>query len=289
MADAIELASKAKINLTLAITGRAENGYHLLDMLMQNVELSDTVRVEKAEGISVETNLYYLPSDRRNIAYKMAERFFQETGIEGGASIRITKRIPVAAGLAGGSGNGAAVLKGLNRLYGTGLTLEDMQRIAFPIGSDIPFCLRGGAARVRSMGEIVEPVRGLPPCTILLVKPAFGISTEAAYGAFDRIRPEKTPDTEGMLSALERADLQEIGRLLCNHLEETAGKDYPEIGEIEEILRRFGALGASMSGSGPTVFGIFRDRKTAEKAAYFLKKRWNDVFCVSPEASGTDS
>lgn len=288
MADVIELASKAKINLTLAITGRAENGYHLLDMLMQNVELSDTVRVEKAEDITVESNLFYLPSDRRNIAYKMAERFFRETGIRGGAAIRITKRIPVAAGLAGGSGNGAAVLKGLNRLYETGLTLGDMQRIAFPVGSDIPFCLAGGAARVRGMGEIVEPVRGLPPCTVLLVKPGFSIATEAAYKAFDRIRPEKTPDTEAMLSALERADLPEIGKQLSNHLEETARRDYPEIREIEEILLRRGALGASMSGSGPTVFGIFRERSTAEDAAASMRERWRDVFCVSPEASGTN-
>lgn len=289
MADVVELASKAKINLTLAITGRAENGYHLLDMLMQNVELSDTVRIEKADGIRVETNLFYLPTDRRNIAYKMAERFFAETGIRGGAAIRITKRIPVAAGLAGGSGNGGAVLRGLNRLYETGLSLEEMQKLAFPVGSDIPFCLAGGAARVRGMGERVEPVKGLPPCTVLLVKPAFGIATEAAYKAFDRIVPARTPDTEGMLSALERGDLDDVGRLLCNHLEQTARSDYPEIGEVEETMRRHGAVGASMSGSGPTVFGIFRDRRTAEKAASLLKKRWHDVFCVSPEASGTFS
>ena len=287
MADVVELASKAKINLTLAVTGRAANGYHLLDMLMQNVELSDTVRIEKADGIRMETNLYYLPCDRRNIAYKMAERFFRETGTAGGALIRITKRIPVAAGLAGGSGNGAAVLKGLDRLYGTGLTLEEMQEIAFPVGSDIPFCLAGGAARVRGMGERVEPVRGLPPCTVVLVKPAFGISTEEAYKAFDRIRPARSPDTEAMLEALERADLDTVGNLLCNHLEETARLEHPEIGEIERILCSSGALGASMSGSGPTVFGLFRDRETAEGAAEILKKRRYDVFCVSPEASGT--
>ena len=288
MADVMELASKAKINLTLAITGRAENGYHLLDMLMQNVELSDTVRIEKADGIRVETNLYYLPQDRRNIAYKMAEIFFRETGIRGGASIRITKKIPVAAGLAGGSGNGAAVLKGLNKLYSAGLTLEEMQRLAFPAGSDIPFCLAGGAARVRGMGEIVEPVKGLPACAVLLVKPAFGISTEAAYRAFDAIRPAKDPDTAGMLRALRKGDLEEIGGLLSNHLEEVAGKEYPEIGEIEEIMRASGAAGASMSGSGPTVFGLFRERSAAARAAKLLKKRRCDVFCVSPEKTASE-
>ncbi|MBR5743448.1 MAG: 4-(cytidine 5'-diphospho)-2-C-methyl-D-erythritol kinase [Clostridia bacterium] len=230
MADVVELASKAKINLTLAVTGRAENGYHLLDMVMQNVELADTVRVEKADALRVETNLYYLPADSRNIAYKMAERFFRETGVRGGAEICITKKIPVSAGLAGGSGNGAAVLKGLNRLYGTGLSLREMQELAFPVGSDIPFCLAGGAARVRGMGEKVERIKGLPPCTVLLVKPAFGISTEAAYRAFDENRPPETPDTEGMLDALRRNDLETVGALLSNQLEAVASACIPKSG-----------------------------------------------------------
>ena len=151
--NAIELAAKAKINLSLDITGIRENGYHELCMLMQSVELYDTVRLERDDMISVRTNLYYLPVNRQNIAYRIAERFFEKTGITGGARISITKRIPVAAGLAGGSTDGAAVLKGLNRLYETGLTMEEMCELALPVGSDIPFCLRGGTMLTEGIGK----------------------------------------------------------------------------------------------------------------------------------------
>lgn len=282
MANVIELASKAKINLSLDITGRRENGYHELATIMQNVELADTVRLEKSDRIEITSNLFYLPTDQKNIAYKMAEHFFRETGVKGGVKITLRKKIPVAAGMAGGSSNGAAVLKGLNKLYETGLTLEEMQAMSLKIGSDIPFCLLGGTALVTGIGEITERLPPMPACRIVLCKPPFGISTEAAYRAYDSHAAFTHPDTAGMVKALEEGDLLGIASKMRNVLEDVVTAP-EEIAEIEKVMRSHGALGARMSGSGPTVFGIFAEREKAEECRRALYKVYRDTWSVSPE------
>lgn len=282
MANIIELAAKAKINLSLDITGRRENGFHELATVMQNVELSDTVRLEKSDRIEIKSNLFYLPVDQKNIAYKMAAHFFRETGIRGGVKITLTKRIPVAAGMAGGSSNGAAVLKGLNKLYETGLTLEDMQAMSLPIGSDIPFCLLGGTALVTGIGEVTERLPPLPPCRIVLCKPAFGISTEAAYRAYDLHTAFSHPDTEKMVNALKAGDLSTVAGTMRNVLEEVVTAP-GEIAQIERIMLEHGAVGARMSGSGPTVFGIFAEREKADACRKALSSMYRDTWSVLPE------
>ncbi|MBR6762581.1 MAG: 4-(cytidine 5'-diphospho)-2-C-methyl-D-erythritol kinase [Clostridia bacterium] len=281
--NAIELAAKAKINLSLDITGIRENGYHELCMLMQSVELYDTVRLERDDMISVRTNLYYLPVNRQNIAYRIAERFFEKTGITGGARISITKRIPVAAGLAGGSTDGAAVLKGLNRLYETGLTMEEMCELALPVGSDIPFCLRGGTMLTEGIGEKLTRVPSIPKCHILLCKPSFGISTEAAFREFDTREKAEHPNTPLLLKALAEGDLETLAGNMKNVLADMARPNHRDIGAIEERMKADGALGAVMSGSGPTVFGIFRDKEAALKSYHTMRKSYREVFLASPE------
>jgi len=277
---ACELAAKAKINLSLDIKGRRDNGYHDLDMIMQTVELSDIVRVETADELSVSTNLYYLPSDKRNIACKVAERFFEATGIRGGCRIQITKSIPVSAGLAGGSTDGAAVLKGLNRLYETGLSTEELCKIALPVGSDIPFCLQGGTMRVGGIGEELERLPDLPYCRIVICKPGFGVSTEQAYKHFDSLSSVTHPDTEELIEALKNQDIRRVAENMRNVLEESIPSGRNEIRHIEDVMIKNGALGAMMSGSGPSVFGIFELKEDARKCADILRRRYRECFEV---------
>lgn len=281
--NALELAAKAKINLSLDITGIRDNGYHELCMLMQSVELYDTIRLERDDEISVRTNLYYLPINRQNIAYRIAERFFDKTGIRGGVRISVTKRIPVAAGLAGGSTDGAAVLKGLNRMYGTGLTMDELCEMALPVGSDIPFCLRGGMMLTEGIGEKLTRLPSIPKCYILLCKPAFGISTEAAFREFDTQTQAEHPNTELLLKALGEGDLETLAGNMKNVLADMARPNHREIGLIEERMKKDGALGAVMSGSGPTVFGIFDQKEKASKAYQSMRRSYREVFLVSPE------
>ena len=282
MARIIELAAKAKINLSLDITGKRDNGYHELATIMQNVELSDTVRLEKSDRIEVKSNLFYLPNDQKNIAYKMAEHFFTEMGIRGGVKITLNKKIPVAAGMAGGSSDGAAVLKGLDMLYGTGLSMEEMQRLSLRIGSDIPFCLLGGTALVTGIGDETKRLPPMPFCRIVLCKPAFGISTEAAYHAYDSFGAKAHPDTAKLIGALEVGDLYTLAGEMRNVLEDVVTAP-DEITRIEKTMLSFGALGARMSGSGPTVFGIFDRREKADACLIALRKEYHDAWSVSPE------
>lgn len=271
--------SYAKINLTLDVLGRRENGYHDIRMIMQTVSLFDLIITDKTDGqITVSTNLKYLPNNNKNIAYKAAEAFFARTGIKGGAKIMIHKNIPVAAGLAGGSGNCAATLTALNMLYGLPLSDGELYEIGASLGADVPYCFKGGTQMAEGIGEILTPLPPMPDAYVLLVKPPVSVSTGAIYEQIDSAPLDIRPDTDTVISAIKNGDVQGVANNLCNVMEAVTAKMYPIIGGIKQKMLMNGALGAVMSGSGPTVFGIFDDFKKAKASADSFALQFRDVY-----------
>ncbi|MDP4118273.1 MAG: 4-(cytidine 5'-diphospho)-2-C-methyl-D-erythritol kinase [Bacillota bacterium] len=272
------LQAPAKINLTLDVVGKREDGYHNVKMIMETVSLYDTVTVFKRKNIEVKCNLPYVPTDERNIAYRAAVGFFESTGIEGGAYINIVKRIPVAAGLAGGSTDGAAVLKGLNRIYGNVLTYKQLIEVAAKVGADVPYCLNGRMALAEGIGEILTPIKNLPKTIVLLAKPPISLSTKLVYSMIKWDEIKLHPDTEGALSAIEREDINGLSARMYNVLEEVSCEKYPIIKEIKLKMLEGGALGSIMSGSGPTVFGLYDSEEKANKTMEELKSMCQFVY-----------
>lgn len=271
--------SYAKINLTLDVLSKRENGYHDVKMIMQTVSLFDLIIMDKTDrDISISTNLRYLPCNEKNIAYKAANAFFTQTGIQGGLKIMIHKNIPVAAGLAGGSGNCAAVLSAINMLYNNPLTKEELIQIGASLGADVPYCFDGGTQMAEGIGEILSPLPPMPDVYILLVKPSINVSTAAIYAEIDSAPIYIHPDTDAMIHALSSKNVSSIADNLCNVMESVTEKMYPIIGGIKKKMIMNGALGAVMSGSGPTVFGIFDDFEKAKKSADSFSLQFKDVF-----------
>lgn len=269
--------SYAKINLTLDVVGRRDNGYHDVSMIMQTVNLSDNITVDRIKnGIFIKTNLNFLPTDSRNIAYAAAELFFEESKISGGAKINIYKNIPVAAGLAGGSGNAAAVLCALNKLYGCPLSWERISQISVKLGADVPYCIMGGTALAEGIGDELTELPAVPKMTVLLVKPPISVSTPYVYGEYDKLENCVHYDTEQMVSSL--GNIYEISENLFNTLEQVTIKKYPVISGIKNKMLSDGALGALMSGSGPSVFGIFDDYNKAKKSADDFFRQFREVY-----------
>lgn len=282
----VTLKAPAKINLTLDILRRRPDGYHDLRMVMQTVSLYDlvTVRAETGTGdIVVHAGSSELPDGPENLAWKAAGAFLNGTGAEcGGLEIWIEKRIPVRAGLAGGSADGAAVLKALRQLYAPGLSEERLEEIGAAVGSDVPFCIRGGTALAEGRGERLTTLPPLPECRIVLCKPDFGLSTPEL---FHRVRVEELPfhpDTEGMRCALAAGDLCHVAKLTANVFEFVLAEEKAEIVSIETALRETGALAAAMTGSGPTVFGIFNDAEKAALSAEALGRRYVQTYLTQP-------
>ncbi len=277
----LTLNACAKINLTLDVLGKRPDGYHDLRMIMMEIPLFDVITLEKSDQIQVRTNLKFLPNNQKNIAYQAAEQFFLETGILGGVKIQIEKHIPVSAGLAGGSTDAAAVLKGLNQMYDAGLSLEKLQAIGNRIGKDIPFCLMGGLALAEGTGEQLQPLPKLPHCWIVLVKPQYlNVSTKEVFSALKASKVELHPDTAGTISALEQGNLNAVCRRMYNVLEEVTVKKHPVISEFKNIMLEYGALGSVMSGSGPSVFGIFSSFEQAKQAEEKLLTYDKQVFLM---------
>lgn len=277
----MEIYARAKLNLTLDVLGRRPDGYHDLRMIMQSVDLCDTLSMEftEGEGITVETGLCFLPNDERNLAAKAARAFFAHTGQERGLSIRITKRIPVCAGTAGGSSDAAAVLRALNEMTGAGLSLRELARIGESVGSDVPYCVLGTTALAEGRGEILTPLPRLPACWAVLCKPSFSVSTPELFRRMDSHRIGCRPDTEGVLAALERGDLREAARRMYNVFEDVLPERHRRtVDEIKAALIAEGALGACMSGTGSTVFGLFGDEETAGKAYALLREQYSETF-----------
>jgi 4-diphosphocytidyl-2-C-methyl-D-erythritol kinase len=265
----------AKLNLGLEVGARRPDGYHEIRSIMQTVSLADQVKLEwTTGGISLEVEGADLPADSGNIAMRAAKLMRDRAGGGLGVSIRLIKRIPLAAGLAGGSADAAAVLFGLNRLWDLGLSGPDLIALAADLGSDVPFCLLGGTAYAKGRGEIVAPLPPLPPCFIVLVCPPLVVSTAWAYSMLDRDGLEQhrpVDGIDGLEAALETGNLSQIAAGMANTFEPVVMAHFPLIGEIKEMLLTAGALAAMMSGSGPTVYGLFSTSKEAHAAASILK------------------
>lgn len=273
MGDTVTLKALAKINLGLDVLGRRDNGYHDVRMVMQTIYLYDNVTIEKTEepGIQVETNLFYLPVNEDNIAYKAAKLLIDEFQIPSGVRITLEKHIPVAAGMAGGSSNAAAVLVGMNRLFSLGLSMEDLMKRGVSLGADVPYCVMRGTVLAEGIGEVLTPLPPLPNCCILIAKPGISVSTKTVYEKLDALEIVEHPDIDGILEGLQNQDIEKIASSMGNVLENVTIDDYPVIEEIKTAMKEAGALNAMMSGSGPTVFGIFKDRKTAREAQQKIK------------------
>lgn len=261
-----------KINIGLDVIGRRDDGYHLVKMILQTVDIYDEVSVRKQEkGILVQTNKPFLPTDERNLAYKAAKILMEEYGIQEGVRIDIGKNIPVAAGMAGGSTDAAAVLKLMNDIFELDLDREEMDRIALKLGADVPFCLRKGTYLAEGIGENLTKLPDMPTCHLAIVNPHFGISTKWSYEQMDKRTDIKHPDIDGIIRAMGAHDLERISIEMGNVLEQAALEKYPLIQEIKDNLKSAGALGTLMSGSGPTVFAIFADEEGCSKGLDLFK------------------
>ncbi|MEW6425360.1 MAG: 4-(cytidine 5'-diphospho)-2-C-methyl-D-erythritol kinase [Bacillota bacterium] len=268
----LEELARAKINFTLDILGLRPDGYHELETIMQTLQLHDRLSFAMAEGgIFLSCPHPDVPADENNLIYQAALLLMEYTGKKGGAKIHLQKNIPVAAGLAGGSADGAAALKGLNRLWGLGLTAGELLSLGARLGADVPFCLCGGTALARGKGEVLEPLPGLEGLGVVVVKPPFGVSTAWAYQLYDQTGGGPRPDNQAMRAAVAKKDAGAIGRLLANVFENVIADLYPEIREIKNALLEAGASGASLSGSGPAVFGLCANEDQARTVAGRLK------------------
>ncbi len=275
--NSIELKARAKINLSLDVLGKRPDGYHDIRMIMQTISLHDKIYLEIIpKGIEIESDCRWIPSDSDNIAYKAADLLIKEYNISNGVKIRIRKEIPVAAGLAGGSADAAAVLKGMNILFNLNIGETDILSFGKRIGADVPFCLKGGTILAEGIGEVLTDIGPMPKVDIVLVKPKISVSTAWVYKNLDLGKVTKRPDTDFLLSAIKENKIDLIAQNMRNVLESVTERKYAIIEEIKNKLVRFGAVGSMMSGSGPTVFGIFRDKDSALKAVEHLKSdRWN--------------
>lgn len=279
----------AKINLMLDILSRLDNGYHSLFMIMQSVGLYDTVSVEtNSDGeISLTCSEESLPCDRRNIAYKAAEAFFEATGVKNcGIKIHIDKKIPFAAGMAGGSADGAAVIAALDEIFETKLSLREKCAIGVKVGADVPFCLTGGTCLAQNVGDVLAPLPDLTDCYIVLAKPDRGVSTKEAFAAFDTCEKIRHLDTAGMLYAAANGDMEGICKRAKNVFEQLI--EVPERVPVKATMNRYGALAACMSGSGPTVYGIFDDESKATACSQSLVDIVKEVFVTQPVKYGVE-
>jgi 4-diphosphocytidyl-2-C-methyl-D-erythritol kinase len=288
----IEVAAYAKLNISLDVLSKMPDGYHELRMVMQTVTLCDDVAVTctPGEGVSVGTTLHYLPGDDRNIAAKAAARFFEYTGItDYAARIDIRKRIPVCAGLGGGSADGAAVLRGLNTLFKTGLSGETLEKIGEAVGSDVPFCVRGGTVAAVGRGNIMTDLPALPACDLVIVKPTFALSTPELFSKLDCNKLRRRPDTDGILSALRDGSLSGVARRMYNVFEDVLPRGRDEIEAVKSRLLDFHALGAVMTGTGSAVFGVFDDPLRARAAHAALSKVHKECFLTKPVGRLTET
>ena len=266
--EELKLKAMAKINLGLDVQRKREDGYHDLRMVMQSIYLYDQITLKKVQeqGITVTTNLSFLPVNEDNLVYKAAKLLADEFKLENGVEIDLKKYIPVAAGLAGGSSDAAAVLVGMNRMFRLGLSREQLMERGVTIGADVPYCILRGTALAEGIGEILTPLPDAPDLLVLLAKPPIHVSTAFVYGNLKASELSSHPDIDGQIQAIRRGDSREMASLMGNVLETVTVPAYPVIDEIKDCMKRAGALNAMMSGSGPTVFGLFDDKEKAQAA-----------------------
>ena len=272
----------AKINLSLDIVGRLENGYHLVDMIMQMIDLYDelTFSVTEDTRIVIETNQKELPLNEDNLIYKAIEAMRKRFHIKQGVKVYLEKRIPIAAGMAGGSSDCAQTLIAVNELFSLGLTKEELREIGVTLGADVAFCIEGISARAQGIGEQLKQVSSMPSCYLVIANPGIFVSTKGVYEDFDKKEAVKHPNVDGMVAALEQSKIEEVAKELGNVLETVTLEQHKEIGALKAFLIEQGALGALMSGSGPTVFGIFQEKEQAIEAKERLQKEKKVFFAT---------
>lgn len=265
--ESIQLNAYAKINLGLDVVRRLENGYHEVRMIMQTVDICDSLTfTKKEEGIHLVVDNSEIPADENNLIYKAARLMYDTYGLEGGVEIRLQKKIPVAAGMAGGSADAAATFRGINELFRVGASEAKLQELGVKIGADVPYCIMGGTALSEGIGEILTPLPTPPECFVLVAKPDIFVSTAFVYQNLHVENLTRHPDIDGMIEAIKTGSLYGVTDRMENVLETVTVREYPIIDKIKQIMKENGALNALMSGSGPTVFGIFEKKETIEKA-----------------------
>lgn len=281
----ILMKAKAKINLTLDVIGKREDGYHELEMIMQSVNLHDTLSIKKIKTpiVRLDCNYPWLPTDERNIVYRAVKLFLERINSNQGIAIYINKKIPVGAGLGGGSADAAATLVGLNRLFGMKLSKKELMEMGLSLGADVPFCIMRGTALAKGVGEKLTPVPGIHNVPILIVKPPFSVSTARIYKGLELDKIGKRPDTSKMLEALRQRDLNEMAMNMVNVLETVTIPLHQEVQEIKDDMIEQGAINSLMSGSGCAVFGVFNTYEKALKAARYFKfnRNFREVYVTT--------
>lgn len=284
--ERIKLFAKAKINLALDVVERLDNGYHNLEMIMQTIELSDTIEIKKTftNDIKLKTNVYWLPTDYTNLVYKAAKYLKDEYNIKYGIHIELNKKIPSCAGLGGGSADCAATLIGIRNLFGLKISNNKLLDISKNFGADVPFCLKRGTCLAEGIGEKLTPLNKMPNCYILVVKPNVNISTSVIFENLNLSKIKERPDIEKIIYYIDKNDIEGVSKNLCNVLESVSIEKYPIIKQIKENMLENGALGSLMSGSGSAVFGIFKNKKQVAIAKNNIERTLNikEVFTTKP-------
>ena len=273
--ESIRLKARAKINLGLDVLGRREDGYHDVRMVMQTIGIYDRIIITKIpeDEIRIKSNLYFLPVNENNLMYKAAKLLKDKCGYSGGVDIDLNKFIPVSAGLAGGSTDAASTLFGINKLFDLSLSMQELMDIGVEIGADVPYCVMRGTALAEGIGEKLTPLDPLPRTWILIAKPPINVSTKLVYESLDMNGVDKHPDIDGLIDAIKRKDIHGVCGCMGNVLENVTVPLYPVINSIKNDMLEHGAINAMMSGSGPTVFGIFPYEKTTLECQAYLKRK----------------
>lgn len=284
--EQVKLFARAKINPALDVIERLDNGYHNLKMILQTINLLDTIIISKSKEnkINLKTNIFWLPTDSRNLVYKTAQYFKENYNIKEGINITLHKKIPVSAGLAGGSTDCAATLIGVRNLFKLPISNDELFKIGKELGADVPFCLLRGTALAEGIGEKLTPIHYFPHCYIVIVKPSISVSTSSVFSSLNLNNIKERPDIEKIIYYLGKQDLENVCKNFCNVLETVTIARHPIIGKIKETMIKKDALGSLMSGSGSAVFGVFKSKKIAVLAIKELKQKYNirDIFLTTP-------
>ena len=289
--NSIKLKSRAKINLSIDVLGKRQDGYHLVEMIMQTIDLYDFIEIteRKDDKILIESTSKEIPLDCNNIVYKASNLIKEKFDINKGLDIYIQKNIPVAAGMAGGSSNAAAILLGLNKLWNLNLSDQKLKEIGLKLGADVPFCIKGGAALATGIGEELTPIKGLDKdVSVLVCKPDLFVYTKEVYDCIDSKDIEKRPDTKFLIDCLKHNRTRQLAENMFNVLEEVTASKHPVIQQIKDTMTKNKALGAMMSGSGPTVFGLYENQEDAIKCKSILENQFKQPFVVACEEKGVE-
>ena len=275
----MKIKAYAKINIALDVVGKRDDGYHLLRMIMQTVDLYDEIEIKKIDsGIKLNCNKVYVPTDHRNLAYKAASLFKETYDIKEGVSIDLVKNIPVSAGMAGGSTDAAGVLKLMNRLFNVNASDEELRKLGVKLGADVPYCINGGTALCEGIGEEITQLKPFKDKIVVIVKPPFGVSTKEVYKSFDLSKVINHPKVDDLIKAMNNDDIHFVAHNMKNLLENVTLRKHRVISSIKEKISNLDAIGTMMSGSGPTVFAFFDDMLKAQKCYDEMKKKYKDVF-----------